>query len=479
MTHMTTAEGGPGERSPLDSPIIDWFVLAVAIGGLFLAHTQIFGDGVARAEATRLLSEGTTAHIKYSLIMPIVAVPWYLLGKAIGHPLAVLARFNLAVFALWLLVMWVMLRPRLGARHTRRFLVVVAGASYLAPYLVEFNAEAFSTMCVTAGLVLLMWGERSSTQIAGLVLAVIGTANIPAMVPAVGLGALVVVIRTRQWRVALVPLLAFVVVVIESTWARGSLSTSKYDLGGEVGAKTVLPYSGLPGFRYPPLFGVLSILFSFGKGLVFFVPALFLSGARVGRASGSVGVVGESERRAVATLRWSLVAIVAGLVVMYSRWWSWYAGQSYGNRFFVIAAIPAALALVHAIDGPVPAAVGKDHDGERETRSTLGLLLVIAVVALSVWVTMMGLVFNVRQPALGFCHLDADALEHLCWYTPEYSFLWSPFVYGSHWDGRSLILASASAVVAAWAMLGPVRVLSTRCRDWFDRWRADGTRWSW
>ncbi|MGE3329236.1 MAG: hypothetical protein AB7N61_27895, partial [Acidimicrobiia bacterium] len=438
---------------------------------------QIFGDGVARAEATRMLSNGDVPHIKYSLIMPLVAVPWNWMGDALGHRLAVLARFNLAVFAMWLAVMWVMLRPRLGERHTRRFLVIVAGASYLAPYLVEFNAEAFSTMCVTAGLVLLMWGYRTSTRIAGLVVAVIGTANIPAMVPAVALGAIVVVIRTRQWRVALVPLLAFVLVVIESSWERGSLAMSKYDLANEMGAKTVLPYSGLPGFRYPPLFGVLSIVFSFGKGLVFFVPALFLAGPN--GASSLASDARLANARAIATLRWCLVAVVAGLVIMYSRWWSWYAGQSYGNRFFVIAAIPAALALVHAIDGPKRASGADEADALRSSRSALGSLLVIAVVALSVWVTLMGLVFNVRQPALGFCHLDNDALEHLCWYTPEYSFLWSPFVYGVHWHARDLLLAAASVVVAAWAMIGPVRVLALRGRQWLAQWRSQGTGWTW
>ncbi len=37
-----------------------------------------------------------------------------------------------------------------------------------------------------------------------------------------------------------------------------------------------MPYSGLPGFSYPLVFGLLSILFSFGKGLVFFAPGLLL-----------------------------------------------------------------------------------------------------------------------------------------------------------------------------------------------------------
>ena len=42
-----------------------------------------------------------------------------------------------------------------------------------------------------------------------------------------------------------------------------------------VGFRTALPYSGQPGFSYPFFFGVLSVLFAFGRGLVFFAPGLF------------------------------------------------------------------------------------------------------------------------------------------------------------------------------------------------------------
>ena len=42
------------------------------------------------------------------------------------------------------------------------------------------------------------------------------------------------------------------------------------------GIKTIMPYSGRPGFSYPFLFGLLSILFSFGNGLLFFTPGLLL-----------------------------------------------------------------------------------------------------------------------------------------------------------------------------------------------------------
>ena len=42
------------------------------------------------------------------------------------------------------------------------------------------------------------------------------------------------------------------------------------------GSITVMPFSGRPGFSYPAFFGILGIVFSLGKGLLFFAPGLFL-----------------------------------------------------------------------------------------------------------------------------------------------------------------------------------------------------------
>ena len=56
---------------------------------------------------------------------------------------------------------------------------------------------------------------------------------------------------------------------------RGSPFASGYE-DNHAGFATVLPYSGLPDFSYPLFFGLLSIFFSFGKGLVYFAPGLLL-----------------------------------------------------------------------------------------------------------------------------------------------------------------------------------------------------------
>jgi len=403
-------------------------VLVTALVGLAVAHTQIFGDGVARANATIALANGHVPHIKYSLLMPLAAVPAYWFGRAIGHPLAVLARFNLGLFVLWLAAMAWLLRGRVARATLWRFVIVMAGASFLVPYLVDFNAEAFSTMLVSAGLAATLFRSRPLEQAAGAVVAAIGTANIPTLLPAVAVAALWLVVRRHELRHVAVPVLATIAIVVEATLLSGHLAFTKYDLAAEAGSRTLLPYSGLPGFSYPLFFGLISILFSFGKGLAWYVPATLLprrvTAARAARPDGA------------AELTMALVVVTVVLVVVYARWWSWYGGQSFGDRFFVIAAVPASLRLAH-------------HLGDRESPLWHDAL-VVAVTALAVWVAVSGLVFNVHQPALGFCALNHDQLESFCWYLPEFSFLWSPLVHHVPWTARDALVGATGVVTLAW-----------------------------
>jgi hypothetical protein len=63
-------------------------------------------------------------------------------------------------------------------------------------------------------------------------------------------------------------LVALAVILLDNWVRTGSIQTAAYaaaDRGGDNG----LPYAGLPGFSYPFFLGLLAILFSFGRGLVF------------------------------------------------------------------------------------------------------------------------------------------------------------------------------------------------------------------
>ena len=47
-----------------------------------------------------------------------------------------------------------------------------------------------------------------------------------------------------------------------------------------------MPYSGRQGFSYPFFLGLISILFSFGKGLIWFSPGLLLPVRRALKTAG-------------------------------------------------------------------------------------------------------------------------------------------------------------------------------------------------
>lgn len=185
-----------------------------------------------------------------------------------------------------------------------------------------------------------------------------------------------------------------------------------------------MPFSGKPGFSYPTLFGILAIIFSFGKGLIFFAPGLFL-GVRDGLARS-----GKLTRTRVLWL-----VLVGGMVAVYSRWWAWYGGVFYGPRFFLIASIPASLVIAVRL-----------RPGER---SPTAILVSVSALALSLWVGVTSAIGSATPP---ICTQDDFALEHLCWYTPEFSALWRPLI--------DFPPVSTSAVVYAGLALGVLLRLS-------------------
>jgi hypothetical protein len=181
---------------------------------------------------------------------------------------------------------------------------------------------------------------------------------------------------------------------------RGGPLTTGYE--GDQGVETVLPYSGEPGFSYPFVLGVVSILFSFGRGLVYFTPGLLLWLSKTTRelAAGCWHIV------------FLMLVFLLGLVVIYAKWWSWYGGITWGPRFFVFAAVPASVAI----------AVRLAHAG-RSPGADVATLLVLAF---SAWVGASGALAD--DDALAFCQADGYALEFLCWHVPEFSSLWQPFL---------------------------------------------------
>ena len=431
--------GAPLERALVAGSFIVAFVV--------VPHA-LAGDDFTRYDDIRqLLDHGRLTDSKYSLVMPLVSAPFLELGHVVRSPQWWAARFNVILLAVGAVVAARLLRDRADRALLRRTLLVLLCASLLANRLRDYNAEVLTATLIALGIVCIATGRYVA---AGWGAIVVGAVNTPAAVVALVPVAALEAFRRRRLR-HLLPLAAAAVLVLGEAWLRrGSPFHTGY--GNDHGVATILPYSGRPGFSYPFLLGISSILFSFGRGLLFFTPGLALW-------------LDSRTRRAAARHRRALVPMllfVVALVLVYAKWWAWYGGLSWGPRFFAFAAIPASVLLVLRIG--------------RAGESAVADLVTLGVLALSVWVGVVGLIAD--SSALGFCARDNYALESLCWYVPEYSSLWHPILHAP-------ALTRSTAIVSAWCAIVAVYLaaplLSTFARSaratppalaWTRGWRV-------
>jgi hypothetical protein len=396
----------------------DIALFACGMGVVAVSPLQIAGDARSRYHSLEmLLTTGTFENTSYSLVGPVFAAPLWLLGKDPAGRLQSVSYFNLTVFALASLTLFWSLRRAVGSEPTRRFLLILLFASAYPRELQNFNNEVFSSVilgCACIGLALGRGFNRWLSAI-GVVLA---TANMPGLAVGVALAMLHVVLHEKRVRWLLILCICALAILGEAWLRRGSPWLSGYE--GNSGFKTVMPYSGMPGFSYPFFLGLLSILFSFGKGLTFFYPGLALP---IRTRIPSRGIVRVYEM-------WILV--VVGLILVYARWWAWYGGWCWGPRFFLFAAFPASFALTL---------------WTRRARSPLGSFAVCLVTAWGFWTGFSGLVFGLSE--LDICTSRNYKLEALCWYVPEFSPLMRPLIVPRElvdWEVTALYVFVASYI---------------------------------
>ena len=290
-----------------------------------------------------------------------------------------------------------------------------------------FYGEVLSVMATTVGLVCLY---KRKHLMAALLLG-IGAAQTPATLPALSLVLLYTAFKTRKiWYgfYLLIPIL----ITLGDNWFKYSTPFfSAYLQAGEHGAKTIMPYSGLPGFSYPLFFGVLSVLFSFGKGLSFFAPGLFLRW--------NLPQTTDSDQPFVKLIDLQLVFLL-GLIATYSRWWGWYGGQFWGPRYLLFASVPACFLLAYFSNQAV--------------RGFSRQIFYLVAVILSGWVCVQGYLYG--NSDLAICGDNKSALELLCWYVPEFSPLFRQFVIGFHEVPINRLL------YAAWCIVTVLTILTNR-----------------
>ena len=406
-------------------PGVVWGLLALSLLTLFflLPHT-IEGDGRMRFDALqRWLAGQGIPSTKYPLVGSVPAIPLILLGHVVASPEWWVSRYNVLAYAAGLGLLYRLLRGRLANDVLGAFLLLLGSTAMLPNSVTGFGAETFSVMTVGAALAAWSVGRwRTGTVLLGL-----GVANMPAT--SVGLA---LAMGWWAWRFKRIRALAPLVLsaglwMLENTLRHRSPLSTGYQ--NNHGFHTILPYSGLSGFSYPTFFGVLSLLVSFGKGLLFFASGLVMAFGRALEALRSVGEI---------LVLWVLYLV--GMVLVYGSWWAWYGGFTWGPRFLVFASLPASLLLAAQV--------------RRPPQSLPALTVVLAALILSVWVGIDGQVFD--RYGQDVCSANHYSLESFCWYVPEFSVLWTPFVFHAGLSLRNLVLVTFSTGVAgfvAWPLL--------------------------
>ena len=382
--------------------------LLILIGMLnivFILDHAIEGDGAVRWQfLDHLLSEGKALDVKYSMIGPLFSAPLWFIGKILGNKQELLVSYsNALLFIAAVFLMRKHLIADVSERVADIFALLLLSASMFPHHAGRYYAELFSSLVFFIGLLRL---SRSADSTMGWCLLVLSTANTPASIGGLFLVCCYYCIVEKRLRY-FGAILAVVCFVLLENWIKsGHPFHSGYE--GDHGFQTMLPYSGQPGFSYPFFFGIISILLSFGKGLVFFAPGLLLARKNFFNGSG-----------ALQRLMTTSYLYLLGLIVLYAKWWAWYGGIFWGPRFFLFASLPASLLLALAI-------------GNNQAKLFRGVLIG-TILILSVWVGINGMVF--KEQGLDICTRNNYALELLCWYTPEFSALWHPFTTGQVWQG--------------------------------------------
>ena len=392
--------------------VIDAALLAAGIAMIAWSPMEIAGDAESRYRTLdEWMASGHVNNTSYSFSGPVLAAPLWKLGDTPEARLEYVDYFNLIVFAVAAICLFAAFREHLGPDRSGRFLLLLLFATGFPHELQNFNNEVLSSLALGCGLIGLYASRRLARGFAGGAI-VLATVNMPGLAIGTGLALLGVVERTRKLRWLIIPALCAGGIMSEAWLRRGSPWLSGYE--GNAGFKTPLPYSGLPEFSYPFLLGLISIVFSFGKGLLFFYPGAF------------VRIRPWLRDETILNLQRAWLLAVTGLVLLYARWWSWYGGFCWGPRFFLFAALPSCLALSVWSAG---------------ARSILSCLAASAIIGWCLWVGYSGLVFALSD--LDICSNRNYRLEAFCWYVPEFSPLIRPFITAralTAWEENALYL---------------------------------------
>lgn len=409
----------------------------------------IHGDGAVRWGAVQNLLAGKIDPILYSFVHPLISTPLLLFGYIAKDGFWWVSRFNTFVFLFTIYRASRILGRHWDAKSVRTFVLLCLGATMFPRHVTDYYSEVFSA-CLIALAILEFYGARGWLAILLICLSVWNTPG-----TAVG-GAMLLAYFTlsaKSLRYAFaVPLLALGIMG-ENYLKFGELFPRAYL--GAVGFKNLLPYSGGPGFTYPLFFGVLSVFLSYGKGLLFYTPGICGLFQRDLWRKKEIGH----------EFIWAGAVYGLGLVLVFGRFWSWSGDWFWGPRFYLFVSLFAVMILATL--------------RRNETLSAPWRVFWILATALSCWVGCQGVLYG--QDFLEDCYkTHGPQVEFMCWYVPEYSPLWRPFVEWPVPRGRKAAYLLYFILVAATLLWQPARRLLGDARELAARlWLEYGTSSAW
>jgi hypothetical protein len=259
--------------------------------------------------------------VRFSLGQPLAALPFYLLGRILGGPDSPTTRLfvnALSAVAMAgagaLLYAWG--RSLWDGRTALLTLAIFVLATPAPVYARLFFSEALLTFCLLLGFRLFFTRRPAGIALGGLAIgwAVLTREGAAAALPAAAL-ALLVLARDRRERLAFAGygMLGAALPISLLLWY------NVYRFGHPLRHG----YEG-EGFTASLLEGVAGLLFSPGRGLLFYAPTVLLAlpGARL---------LWRRDRALVLTAG----MLFAGYLLMYGRWWAWDGGWAWGPRFLV------------------------------------------------------------------------------------------------------------------------------------------------
>lgn len=399
-------------------------IIAGLLAMCWLLPRRIFVDGDVRLYAMLdLINHGKVSRVGYSFVGPLFSIPFLLLGNIYQNVFWWSGQYNKIVLAAGILATYLLLKDRIDRSLLRKFFLILIVASMFGDNVTFFGGEPFTAMCVGVGILAVAMGPA----VWGWSAVILGVVNTPASLVAMGCIVIQRMLQKKRVRYMLALLVAVGLILAESWIRRGNPFDGGY---------------GNQKFSTPFFIGLASILFSFGKGIVFFAPGLLLP------VRATILALKDKQKEALYAAYTLWIGFIVGLVLIYASWWAWDGAWFWGPRFFLFASIPASFALAVRLSRP--------------GASLLLNLFTLLVLGLSLWVGINGAIFDLAN-LWRFCTVNNYADMYKCQYVPNFSVLWYPI--GKSWrlDHHQLAYIAYSCIVALYVAFPLLKTILRQC----------------